>query len=47
MTNTSLPKLILVEDHDIFRDSLKSMLMIDEIADVIAEAIDLLIEKRK
>jgi len=38
MTNKSLPKLILVDDHDIFRDSLKSMLMLDEIADVIAEA---------
>ncbi len=34
----SIPKVILVDDHDIFREGLKSILMIDNIADVIAEA---------
>ncbi len=33
-----IPKLIIVDDHDIFRDGVKSILTIDAIANVIAEA---------
>jgi DNA-binding NarL/FixJ family response regulator len=32
------PKVIIVDDHDMFRDGIKSMLILDEVAEVIAEA---------
>lgn len=38
MKNQIKPKVIIVDDHDMFRDGIKSMLILDEIADVIAEA---------
>ena len=38
MKNQIKPKIIIVDDHDMFRDGIKSMLILDEIADVIAEA---------
>ncbi len=31
-------KIILVDDHKIFRDSIKSLITIEEIAEIIAEA---------
>jgi len=34
----NLPKIIIADDHDMFRDALKTMLEIDNIATVIAEA---------
>lgn len=38
MKNQIKPKIIIVDDHDMFRDGIKSMLILDEIADVIADA---------
>lgn len=38
MDKLPMPKIILVDDHDIFRNSLKSMLSLDNIAKVIDEA---------
>ncbi len=38
MESNKKPKVIIVDDHDMFRDGIKSMLILEEIADVIAEA---------
>ena len=38
MENLMIPKVIIVEDHDMFRDAIKSMLILDNIADVVSEA---------
>ena len=35
---TKKPKVILVDDHKIFRDALKSLLVNEDVADVVAEA---------
>ena len=38
MDKAYMPKVIIVDDHDIFRSGVRSMLTLDNIADVIAEA---------
>lgn len=38
MVNNIRPKIIIVDDHDIFRDGIRSILTLDNIADVVAEA---------
>lgn len=36
--SNKLPKIVIADDHDMFRDALKTMLEIDDIAEVIGEA---------
>jgi DNA-binding NarL/FixJ family response regulator len=38
MKQKKVPKIIIVDDHDIFRDGIKSLLTMENLADVIAEA---------
>ena len=38
MESNTKPKIIIVDDHDMFRDAIKSMLFLDDIADIIADA---------
>ncbi len=38
MKQKKVPKIIIVDDHDIFRDGIKSLLIMENLADVIAEA---------
>jgi len=38
MKPDKIPRIIIVDDHDIFRDGVKSLLIMENIADVIAEA---------